>query len=202
MSTLTAIVTSYNRPNELEVCLRSLKNQRKSSNRNDHQELLIIVTDNSENNKETHEIVHKLNCGYVQTRATDCYTAAEMVIDLVTTDFICFPSDDNWYAPEFAYRLLLHADRYGCGFVYCDMLYDPRYYGEWNGKYNVVKCQPKTCFIDKGGFVIRTDLFKSLGGFPNKPFNPKSEADGQLAELVVKCGAKVGYVEELLWFHG
>jgi len=204
MSSLTAIVTSFNRPEELKVCLGSLCNQRKSSNRDESLYATIIVTDNTASplNHIIENICYDYDVKYVYTNTTDCYTAAEMVIDHVTTDFICFPSDDNYYVPEFAYRMLKYADTYGCDFVYCDMLYDPRYYGSWTGKYTVVDCKPKVNYIDKGGFIIRKQLFESLGGFPNKPHNPRSAADGQLAELVVKCGAKVGKVQEILFFHG
>ena len=150
-SSLTAIVTSFERPDELEVCLGSLRNQRRSSDRHSKFDIEIIVTDNTVAyfvRKDIERVCNDMWCDYVYTNTTDCYTAAERVIDDAKGDFLCFPSDDNYYVPEFAYRMLKKADE-GYDFVYCDMLYDPR--PQYRDVYTVHSCSPKLCHIDKGG---------------------------------------------------
>jgi hypothetical protein len=137
---------------------------------------------------------------YHPTRTSGCYTAANMVAPQIGTDFVCFPSDDGWYAPEFAARMLRAAEADNADLVHCDMLHDPSWRG--SGRYTVVETRPEVNWVDKGGFIVRADLFRSLLGFRVADPEVRCAADGAFVEAAVRSGARVARVPEVMFFHG
>ncbi len=191
---LSCIVSSYDRPDDLAICLGSLRLQRHIGS-GDRFLLELIVTDNSpdERNRAAAEQYRAI---YLPTRMGECYGAAEAGASIATGEFLCFPSDDNYYVPEFAARMMRKAQTDSLDFVHCDMLYDPR----MGGNYAVIPTSLHVGGIDKGGFCIRRSLFQSIGGFPGKT-GGASSADGLLAERIAPI-CRHGRIPELLWFHG
>lgn len=186
---ISYIVSSYERPGHLLCCLASLANQVCMTNGG----FEIIVTCNSidELEQNTHaNVAHKFGAYIFFTAKTfgakDCYDAAEYVVDIAKGDWLCFPSDDSYYVPLFLGRMLDAAQTHSWDFVYCDMLYTSKWHG-W--RYEVMDVKPVRQHIDKTCFILRRELFK---GFPGKKNGMPCEADGELAEELVKRGVRHG----------
>ena len=195
--TLSMIVSAYDRPEHLKLCLQSLKLQTVATR------MQVFVADNSTveaNNNAFRSLLQTdfLLCGYYSTKMRECYESAEMVVrsSLVTGDFLGFPSDDNWYAPEYCERMLKAAEKNAWDLVYCDCLFDPR----WSGHYTTQIGSPVPGGIDKGGFIVRRSLFLELGGFPGK--NGGASASDGLFVQAAAARCMHGRVPEVMWFHG
>lgn len=191
---LSCVVSSYDRPADLAVCLGSLRLQRHIGSRELYP-VEIVVTDNSpaEINRR---VAEQFQVIYLPTHTACPYSAAELGVEVATGEYVCFPSDDNYYVPEFAARMMRMADNQQLDFVHCDMLYDPR----MGGNYAPIPTSLQVGGIDKGGFCLRRSLFQSIGGFPGKT-GGASCSDGLLAEAIAPI-CRHARLPELLWFHG
>lgn len=210
MPKVTYIVSAYNRPAMLRCCLSSLAVQ---TNR----DFEVIVADNSPVFGVHQGVVadlkdsrfRHLDTDCVKTcEGWDCYHSAEYVAALpsVSSDWLCFPSDDSYYVPTFQQTMLFAAEKNGWELVYCDMLRnddsaDGRkmtgaqgdYYFHWN-------VAPHVGGIDKTGFFVRRERFT---GFQKKNTTAAGPcaADGELIEALVKDGIKHGKASGILAVH-
>jgi GT2 family glycosyltransferase len=197
---ISFIVSACNRPMALRCCLASLALQQGGPYQ-------VVVTDNSEvcgNWQEVSPTFDRLGFIYFPTQEKTCYRAAnyamreaaaaalaEAPVDQVA-DWLCFPSDDSYYVPSFA-RLMLAAAKPGVDLVYCDWL-DTRL----QPHYERFKAAPRTGAIDKTAFIVRRDVFLSLGGF----MDPDHEfGDGHFVDAVVRSGAVCAKAEGILLVH-
>lgn len=186
---LTFIVSTFERPQTLLLLLNALQLQTEK-----HFE--CIVTDNSTNEilAEQNEFYVKM-CGsrfrYLKTNHQECYSSAEEGVKLASGRFLCFPSDDNYYLPQFAELMLRNALNSGLDLVYCDCVY-----GRPNTTPFLLDVKPKVNHIDKGGFLVAREVFKS---FPGKAVI--SCSDGWLIEELVKKGVRHGKCQGILWVH-
>jgi hypothetical protein len=211
MPKVSYIVSAFDRPYMLRCCLASLAVQT-------DRDLEVIVADNSDDFCGQHqEIVadfcdlrfRHIDTGCVKTcKGWDCYNSAEYVAALpsVTSEWLCFPSDDSYYVPTFQQTMLYCAEKNGWDLVYCDMLRNDDstegrkmtgaqgdYYFHWN-------TAPHVGGIDKVGFFVKRNLFTS---FPDKNTDsqgPKA-CDGLLIEDLVKSGVKHGKASGLIAVH-
>lgn len=195
---LACIVSAYKQPEHLWICLASLRVQREIEKPWPNVPLEIVVTDDS-HSKENKQVALHYGCKYVPTDYGCCYTAAEEGVRHTTAPFLCFPSHDNWYVPEFAARMLRQFRRTNPSLVYCDMLHDPRY----TGKYEVIETLPIRHHCDKGGIVVKREVFNKVEGFTGKAKKKgeRTVADGILVETV----SKADYCERIsepLYYHG
>jgi len=112
-------------------------------------------------------------------------------------EFLCLPSDDSYYVPKFAEKMLNAAAQNSWDWVYCDIVYDERC---GHGRYTQVETLPRLGWIDKMSFILRRNKFP---GFPNKPDRDEpSCCDGHLAEeLVVNPYVRHGKVMDCLGVH-
>ncbi len=187
---LTFIVSTFNRPETLAHMLHCLNLQTMK-------DFEIIVTDNSDDQiqaRRNKAIVEQFDSRfrYLKTDKNEPYSSAEDGVFTSCGEFLCFPSDDNYYVPQFAEIMLHHLDKHRLDFVYCDCIYDPRMFG----KYAVLNVLPKTNHIDKGGFIVKRSIFK--------PFPAKARvscSDGYFIEELVKAGHKHGKAPGVLWIH-
>ncbi len=160
----------------------------------------VIVSDNSPD-KEARSKNFKLVKGfderfaYIYTNRGDCYSAAEVAEKFCEGDFLCFPSDDSYYVPVFAELMLAAEERNQWDLVYCNMLYDARFNGQYYAPVNV---QPIVNSIDKTGFILRRSWFE---GFPGKVKDGPCKADGELIESLLKRGIRHGKVPDVLVVH-
>lgn len=189
---ISYIVSAYDRPVQLIGCLASLLSQ-------SHQDFEIIVTDNASDSYSNSRAVTKV-CGfvdrvlYLHTRMETCYHSAEhAVLSAAKGEWLCFPSDDSYYVPDFA-KLMLEAS-VNRDLVYCDCIYDPRR----GGTYSVLDTSPNMGYIDKTNFIVRKEWFVKVGGFPEKA--PGSCSDGLFIQNVVAAGARHGKASGVLCFH-
>jgi len=194
---LTLIVSVYDRPEWLRLCLQSLILQT-------YTDMEIIVTDNaptSETAGKNAAVVSAVRAftqipiTYLRTTG-ECYAAAEIAAEQARGEYLGFPSDDNWYAPDYCRKLMELAERDNLDLVYCDYLVAPR----WKENYSIEQVSPVCGQIDKGGFLIRKSMFDAIGGFPGKVNGP-SCSDGLLCQAAAARGTH-GRVPEVMWFYG
>jgi glycosyltransferase involved in cell wall biosynthesis len=180
------IVSAFDRPRHLACLLRSLRLQTEQS-------FEVIVTDNARDvviAAENAAQVYELNDDrfqYERSALPDCYASANYGARLAKGDYLCFPSDDNYYVPRFLEEMLAPA----LDLVYCDCIYDG--YGV---HYAPMEVAPVAGHIDKGGFLVRHEKFPQ---FPPGP--PGHGADGQLVEQLVREGVSHVKVPGYLWVH-
>lgn len=184
---LSFIVSTFNRPHVLRCLLSSLALQTE----NDFE---VIVTDNSDSPEaifETRLITSENRFRYIKTNRRECYSSAEDGAAVAKGDFLCFPSDDNYYLPQFAELMLRHAINGGYDLVYCDCVY-----GRPNTIPKYFQAHPRLNHIDKGGFIINRKMFTE---FPEK--DVVSCSDGRLIENLVRSGIKHSKADGVLWVH-
>lgn len=187
------IVSAYDRPAYLRCALSSLEIQ----TCRDHE---VIVVDNAvdptlqqRNESVTAEFsARDPRFRYLYTGAPSCYHSSEIGADHAGGEYLCFPSDDGYYIPSFLERMLSVSP---AGIIHCDCLYGHRTRG-----YFVLQSSLRVCRIDKGGFLIRRELFYSVGRFKTKVAG-RCNADGDLAEAVKRSHARECKIPGILWTH-
>ena len=76
--------------------------------------------------------------------------------------------------------------------IFCDCVYDG------HGRiYAHEDVRPEVNHIDKGGFLIKREVFPGFNGAPVGP----CAADGWMIEQAVKSGASLAKVPGILWVH-
>jgi glycosyltransferase involved in cell wall biosynthesis len=198
---LTFIVSAYNRPVHLSLCLTSLILQTEP-------DWECIVTDNATDptiSAENQWVINSLvdpRISYMHTKTVDCYHSSEMAVPKAQGDWLAFPSDDSYLTPCFAEKMLaagetgencyvFQGERGPLDMVCCDFVWGRE--GTW------LWCEgaPRICHIDKTTFIIRRD---NMIPWPKK--QPESIAsDGHLAEEMMRRGARIGRVMECLVCH-
>lgn len=185
------IVSAFNRPDALACLLFGLKIQTFG-------DFEVIVADNS-NGDDTVEVLRMLEdprFGLFLAGARDCYESANLGAERARGEYLCFPSDDGWYAPRFLELMLRHGD--GADLIYCNCIWDGRGYGPGEECTHLITA-PVTGKIDKGGFLLKREVFRAarfLG-----PFGADRAADGWLVEKLVASGATHKKVEITAWAH-
>jgi hypothetical protein len=156
----------------------------------------IIICDNSGTDDIRFEslLTAEPVCRYVDTSGLlpqTCYHGLEVGPE---GDWLCWPSDDSYYVPQFQAIMLDYACKNRLEFVYCNCLYDPRLKGE----YAVQGTQPGFCGIDKTSFIVTRRAFEEVGGWPQ---HKNDWRDGALAVALVKSGIKHGKAPGVLVVH-
>lgn len=182
---ISYIVSSYDRPSYLQCCLSSLSNQTAAVDC----EFIITCNHTDKDVRMAHlEVARKFDAAIhftIDEGAMDCYYAADMAATKwAQGEWVCFPSDDSYYVPLFLDRMMTWAVEWD--FIYCDMLYASKW-TDW--KYSVMDVSPIRQHIDKTCFLLRRELFH---GFPGKKNGYPCEADGELAEELVREGISHG----------
>lgn len=179
------IVSAYDRPDALACCLYSLKIQTE-------RDFEVIVADNSGDFANTAVVIQVNDRRFTHYRAgsRDCYESSNGAALLAQGEYLCFPSDDGYYAPRFLELMLQHGD--GADLIYCNCAYDG--HGSECAFFDVT---PTVGGIDKGGFLLRRQLFTEFAG----PVGLCRAADGQLVEQVVRAGATHQKVPIVGWAH-
>jgi Glycosyl transferase family 2 len=195
---ITFIVSAWNDPYSLRCCLASLVSQTETN-------WEAIVCDNSTTDFSRQRTqgfcwdidpLHRVR--YEPTFRLDpakrsCYFSAEWALPLAQGEWVCFPSDDSYYVPQFADRMLQFAVEDGCDLAICDFV--------WGREETHAYCEgaPRLCSVDKTTFIIKRD---KMIAFPGKePDGSRSNSDGYLIEELVKQGIKWLRVPHLLVVH-
>ena len=183
------IISVFDRPKHLRCLLASLAIQ-------DEPDFEAFVTDNSEDGRSAAVVsdMHDLRFRHVHTgimiASRNCCDAANLVASQAQGEYLCFPSDDDYYVPAFL-RLMLTQKT---DIIYCDMVYDPRL--SKKKEYSVINVRPQVGKIDKGGYLIRRSKFRP---FPWEKW--VITADGVLIEELIKDGLSHAKVPGVLWVH-
>jgi glycosyltransferase involved in cell wall biosynthesis len=165
---ISYIVSLYNRPEYLAVCLWALKMQT-------HQDSEIIVTDNSTDVtivKQHQLFIKNLNdprFSYVNTASktavSDCYWSSEYGMSLARGKWLCFPCEDCYYPPEWTQRMLLAAMANNWDLVLCENnITGPEPCGA--DRYMLLKLGTKSFPGYKPSFIVKASKFS---GWLNKP---------------------------------
>jgi glycosyltransferase involved in cell wall biosynthesis len=201
MPRLSFIVVAYENPSTLRTCLSSLLDQTM-------RDFEIIVVDNSigstwiDLNKDLCRMSDRIryewtadrtDVSHLRLRHSNClYTATEIGAELAIGDFLCFPSQDSYYVPVFAERMISAAGRHHCDLVYCGLVH-----GLPDRHYVPIEPSCRVGQADKGSFILRRSLFT---GFPDKRLDYE-KADGLLIERLAQAGVTRRRLDEYLMFH-
>ncbi len=211
---ISFIISYFDRPLSLITCVASLLQQDGGNE--------IIICDNStrvENQLVGASIenwVHDNTLGLAGTAHkvrylptyVDCppdfnsgYKAQNIGATHATGDWYCFPSEDCYYVPGFSRIMLQAALEHRCpdepDFVYCDMLYDPRYNQLISeGIYSVVTSYPRPRFMDKSNFIVKSHLFR---GFDEQ--HPHGYGDWLFIDRLLKEGRRLTKAPGVLMAH-
>lgn len=186
---ISYIISYFNKPYHLCCFLCSLKIQT-------DQNFEAFIIDNTPDPTEGKRMVEFLNDPrfiHVHANLPNCYYGGNFGVTLSKGQYICFPSEDGYYVPEFGEIMYNHAVTNSLDLVYCNMLYDKRL----NGLYSVLDVAPVKCRIDKSSFIMKRELFTGFS------LNPKYviTSDGRMIEDLVKRGIKHGKVDHVLLAH-
>ena len=181
------IVSAYERPDHLRVLLASLKVQTEPN-------FEVIVMDNG-GHRDTAEVAWTFSrfdprFRYDPCCLKNCYESANAGAERADGTYFCFPSDDDYYVPQFLERMLRKAP---AQLIYCDMVYDPTTPDE---EYTAIDVLPITGKIDKGGFLVRRECFRP---FPWE--RSQHVADGLLIESLIAAGVRPVKSPGVMWFH-
>lgn len=154
----------------------------------------ILVSNNS-GSARISDICQMFEVKEIRNDEPECYSATNLLAKHARGRFLCFPSEEDYYTPVFGRKLLAHARRFRLQLVYCDCIYDSRYIGS----YEVMRVQPIIGHIDKGGFLVKRELFK---GWPDTPIaGEPALCDGKMIEHLRGDGISFGKIPEVLWVH-
>jgi glycosyltransferase involved in cell wall biosynthesis len=197
---ISFIVSAFNRPESLKLCLQSLILQTET-------DWEAIVMDNAADTD--YWMKHYYLCRHIDKRIIyirtpivarkNCYFAADFAVrHLPRGEWLCFPSDDSYYVPTFAAKMLQKAAKDDLQFVYCDFVWGRKF----NGEVSHTWCEsaPAQCRIDKTTFLIRHECMISWPQDPEHYYD-SYPSDGLLAEEMVRRGVRTGRVEETLVVH-
>jgi hypothetical protein len=173
------IVSAFDRPDALACLLYALKIQTEP-------DFEVIVTCNAPMRPPLEDD----RFSYHGTMLRDCYESANHGATIATGEYLCFPSDDGYYAPRFLELMLKHGN--GADLIYCNCVYDGH-----GCECGFMDTAPVCGRIDKGGFLLRRSLFTGFEG----PFGVDRAADGNLIEDLVRKGASHRKVEIVGWVH-
>ncbi len=185
---ISFIVSCYGRTLDLEACVATLRTQGLDT------EILICDNDpalRAESFIGTAKIIPTGSRG-----CSNCYESANMVAQMVSGDWLCFPSHDSLYVQGFSRIMLDAAILQKADLVYCDCCYSvgSENNPQWR-RYSVLESQPRMGRIDKTSFIVKRELFK---GFPP---HPKGWSDGALIEQLVRDGVKHAKAPGVLVVH-
>ena len=200
---ITYIVSAFNRPWMLPVCLWSIKGQ-------SHTRFECMVTDNATDRgvaRQHRAAVAALadpRFRYLPTAGriavSDCYWAAEYAIDHhARGHWLCFPCDDTYYVPQFGQRMLAAAYANGWDFAIAGQaVVGPEASG--NSGYRVWEMSPGKSI--KTSFMVRRDTWERVGRFAAKPnVSAAMAADYAFSAQVQAAGVRWGKVDEVLLVH-
>lgn len=193
---LSFIVSAFNRPLHLRLCLSALIIQTFA-------DFEIIVMDNAVDsdiraqNRALCEMDERIryfpSYNGDQSRISCYFSGDYAALKLAQGEWLSFPSEDSWYAPWYAEKLLRLAGEQNLELVYSNLLMTGP-----NGT-GVLNCEARVCMIDKTNFLVKRDRFIP---FPNKqPDGSGSCSDGDLIDDLVRQGIRHGKYPEVLAAH-
>jgi glycosyltransferase involved in cell wall biosynthesis len=199
MPLISYIISAYDRPVDLNLCLLSLRLQT-------HQDFDVIVVDNGNDEMYEANQMSIKRAGLAQavfhyhTHESYCYPSTDFGASLSNAEWLAFPSDDGYYAPVFAEKMLAAGRENNWDLVYCDAMFRRSKTDQlYDGKYQTLITELRAGQFDKTIFIVRRSIFK---GFRAHERVFPIGADSYLIEQYVRDGVPMGKVSELLVVHG
>jgi glycosyltransferase involved in cell wall biosynthesis len=202
MPDISYIVSAYSWMEQLPTCLYSLKAQT-------HGDFEVIVTDNSTKEnlaRRCRSIVTSMRdkrFRYLHTagkiRVSDPYWSSEYGIKHSSGRWLCFPTDDAYYPPEWAQRMLVAAYRGNLDLVLCERLIaGPDGCGAEG--YFPVDCAESGIPGYKPSFLVRRSKF---AGWLNKPMVVACSGVDRttLEHLIKQKDVRSGFCRGLYYVH-
>jgi len=198
---ISYVVSCFNRPKLLPVCLYSLAAQT-------HKDFEVLVTDNSvdedvaSRHRSTVSGMKDQRFRYYRTankiKISDCYWSAEWAIrHHASGNWYCFPCDDTYYVPEFGQRMLSAAYRENWEFVVCGgAVVGPAASG--GSGYRVWEMQIVRTI--KTSFLVKASRFTKFHAKPVAE-NAAAGADYSFGAHLVRSGVPWGIVPEVMLVH-
>lgn len=202
---ISYIVSAFNRPVMLPVCLWSIKGQ-------SHRDFECIVADNAEDSRIA--VQHKKSVAemrdsrfqYVRTasktKVSDCYWAAEWAVKhLARGRWLCFPCDDTYLVPDFGRMMLLQAHKKCADFVYAEhIICGPEALGGPDTAYAV--WTQRLHRTAKTSFIVKRSVFDRVKGFQGKMDRPGTvNADYYFSSQMVNSGVPIASVPDVCVVH-
>lgn len=184
---ISFIVSAYNRPESLKLCLHSLRLQTYP----DWEAIVVDRADTIYNSSVHAGSCLDQNITYVSEMSPNKYYSCETGAKIAKGEWLCFPSDDSYYVPQFAARMIKCGEDNEADLVYCDLVHGH------HDTHNFLSCYPRVGQIDKTNFIIRRSKMEP---FSMKDINYEL-SDGYFIESVIKHGAKVAKLSQLLVVH-
>ncbi len=206
---LSFIVSAWARPEALRTCLSSLVQQTFT-------DFEVIVMDNaiSEEIRKKHwdlclmdDRIRYVHSYAMSVSRISCYYSGQFGAEISRGEWLCFPSDDSYYVPTFAEKLLAAGETAtdcdiptGPGTDPLALVCSDFVWGRHN-HWSYCDGGPQMAHIDKTTFIIRSEWFRKIGWPYKHPQGGNSNSDGLLAEELVARGGRVGRVVEILVVH-
>jgi GT2 family glycosyltransferase len=190
------IVSAYNRPDHLRICLSALILQTMP-----HWE--AIVMDNADDAVVLRD--QQWLCGMDPRirhfgtkqngfRFPGCYHSSEYgALFLAQGDWVGFPSDDSYYVPHYTEKLLTAAERRDLELIYCDLVTAYPHFAA------VLPVKAQCGSIDKTNFLLKRSRFFPFPG--KRDEGGACCADGILIDALIKNRIRHGKVQEVLCVH-
>jgi glycosyltransferase involved in cell wall biosynthesis len=181
------IVSAFDRPAHLDLLLRSLRLQTCP-------DFEVLITDNATGDGAVQNFCAVTATGderfqYIEAKQADCYFSANLGAAQALGEYLCFPSDDGYYAPRFLEAMLKAGP---ADLIYCDCIYDGH-----GINYAPMETALVCGWIDKGGFLIKREKFTGFAG----PAGMSRAADGLFIEALIKTGVSHTKAPGYLWVH-
>jgi len=178
------VISAFNRPGHLKCLLASLAIQTEP-------DFNALIMDNSPDNLNAAVVDEMSDPRFLHVHSSEkhCYASSNLGASLARGDYLCFPSDDDYYVPLFL-ELMLKQET---DLIYCNMLYDPKCALK---EYGMIDVRPKIGKIDKGGFLVRRTKFI--------PFPWEQSlilADGMMVEKLIANQLSHSKANGILWVH-
>jgi GT2 family glycosyltransferase len=190
---VSIIVSAYQRPRQLRICLASLLAQ-------SYENLeLIVVHDGPDDGTVRAAVQLAVNGGaarvqFVETpeRKNDWGNSSKEygAHEFARGEWIGYANDDNYYTPLYVETLIATAEDTGAGFVYSDFVHSHRGWG-------VLDVRPELCRIDVSGWLARREAVLAAPWPANKA-DPVADGHHVVAIAAQTTEAKAPGV---LWVH-
>jgi hypothetical protein len=198
MPQLSYIVSAYDRPWDLNLCLLSLKLQA-------HQDFDVIVVDNGTddmyyaNEQSIHRAGLTQTTCHCHTKMEFCYPSSDFGANLSDAEWLAFPSDDSYFSKTFGEKMLAAGHKNNWDLVYCNAMFRRSVTDQlYDGTYQALVTEPRAGWFDKTIFIVRRSIFK---GFRAHERVFPIGADSDLIEEYVRNGVAIGKVDEFLVVH-
>jgi glycosyltransferase involved in cell wall biosynthesis len=197
---LTIVCVAYRRPQSIQVLLHCFLAQTSQNFR------LLVIHDGPDAemsvllSEYTSRYPDRIEYIFTETRYDDYgHSLRQLGLEQVSTPFVLFTNDDNYYVPVFVQTVLAVAHDKNADIVLYDVVHSHENAGDTIAPpYSVLITEPRMNRFDVGAGVFRTELARAVG-WRSRGF----AADGVFIEdvLAFKPDVKIEKIDQVLFVH-